>query len=156
MNRPSKLEYAALLAIVAGLRSEDPNTKVGCILLDTNWRVVGTGYNGLPPSVELPEMERDERLKYMIHAEQNAVSACNGVPITAVVTHSPCHSCLSLLVAKGIRQIYFIKRYWRESSDDQAKLFGIKIAPIHLESEVFLGFTDYANELVSANQVGDV
>lgn len=148
--RPDKPEYGAMLAMVASLRSEDPDTQVGCALFSHDWRVLGTGYNGLPKGITLPDgTPRDVKRGYMIHAEQNACSACSGSPLIAVITHSPCQSCLSLLVSRGVREIYFIQKYWRETSSEQAKLFGIKMEQLLLRKELFDEFTKLTTGLVS-------
>jgi deoxycytidylate deaminase len=113
--------------------------------------VLGTGYNGLPKGITLPDgTPRDIKRSYMIHAEQNACSACSGSPLIAVTTHSPCQSCLSLLVSRGVLEIYFITKYWRETSSDQAKLFGIKMEQLFLRKELFDEFTKLTACLVSA------
>lgn len=65
------------LAHAAALRSEDPYRKVGAAALDADNRVIGTAYNGSTPDSrrKTPSWaSRDERQKYMLHAEINLCS----------------------------------------------------------------------------------
>ena len=65
------------LAHAAALRSEDPYRKVGAAALDADNRVIGTAYNGLYPGFKAQDTfwaSRDERQKYMLHAEINLCS----------------------------------------------------------------------------------
>ena len=45
-------EYFMLLAITASLRSKDPKTKVGCVIVDEDNHQVGMGYNGFIPGID--------------------------------------------------------------------------------------------------------
>ena len=77
MKRLPIPEYVMALAHVAALRSEDPYRKVGAAALDKDNRVIGTAYNGLFPGFTAPEGfwdSREERQKYMLHAEINLCS----------------------------------------------------------------------------------
>jgi dCMP deaminase len=154
-KRVSKLEYAALLALVASMRSEDPVTKVGAVVFDINWRVLSSGYNGLPKGITLEMAGVENRLSYMIHAEQNALGMVHSQAYRIVCTHSPCPSCLSLIAARGLREVYFIKKYHRYDTTKQANLFGITMSEITLEKGVFSYAQQFiATELVPAEITG--
>lgn len=107
-------EYFMNIAEAISKRSPDPNTKHGCVLVDTHNRVISTGYNGpiqgLPH--ELIEWERPQKYLWMIHAEDNAVTfaKCNLEGATAYVTGRPCISCLRRLVQSGVVRIVFGNR----------------------------------------------
>ena len=80
MSRLSIPQYVMALAHVAALRSEDPYRKVGAAALDKDNRVIGTAYNGLYPGFSAPEgfwNSREERQKFMLHAEINLCSLFN-------------------------------------------------------------------------------
>lgn len=90
--------------------SKDPSTKVGCVLVDAQRRVIGTGYNGFPRGVEDNEERLNDRsVKYMMvkHAEENAVlqSVAKTEGATAYVTHQPCAGCSGTLIQAGIKRI---------------------------------------------------
>lgn len=70
-------QYVMTLAHAAALRSEDPYRKVGAAALDADNRVIGTAYNGLYPGFKAQDTfwaSREERQKYMLHAEINLCS----------------------------------------------------------------------------------
>jgi dCMP deaminase len=128
--RISFIEYAMRLAKVAALRSEDPLRKVGAIALDSNRRVIATGYNGLAPGVTPPTefwAERDPRMKYMLHAEANLCSLFRrGEVETVVCTTMPCTSCMQLLVAHDIKKIIYDETY-ASDAPEIAKLYNIEL-----------------------------
>ena len=41
-------EYFMGVAKLSGLRSKDPNTQVGCCIVNQNKKIVAVGYNGMP------------------------------------------------------------------------------------------------------------
>jgi dCMP deaminase len=141
MNRLDIPSYAMALAHVASLRSEDPYRKVGAAALDFDNRVIGTAYNGLPPKFDAPAGfwdDRDQRRKFMIHAEVNLCSLFRrGEARLVAVTAQPCTSCMQMLCAYGIKEIYFRDPYPDSDADDLAALYNIRLARItdypHLE-----------------------
>ena len=68
---------------------------------------------------------RDGHEEATIHAEQNAITDCakRGVSCdnsVAYITHYPCKNCAKLLIASGIKKIYYINDY---KNDDIVKHF---------------------------------
>ena len=55
--------------------SKDPSTKVGAVIVDSNRRILSTGYNGFPKGIKDDERleNRDEKLEMIVHAEINAI-----------------------------------------------------------------------------------
>lgn len=133
MSRPSVEEYAMSIAHVASTRSEDPFNKVGAVALTSDNRVIATAYNGLPPKFIPPAGffdNRDSRLKFMVHAEQNLCSLIKRYDATWIATTvMPCPSCLMLLIAHGINRIYFNRVYERTHADslEIAHVFNIQL-----------------------------
>ncbi len=104
--RPTWDEYFMAMADVAATRSHDAQTKVGCIIVKDN-RIIGTGYNGFPPGMpddKLPNT-RPEKYKWILHAEENALSHCTRSPRGGVsyTTGKPCLRCAKLMYAAGIK-----------------------------------------------------
>ena len=90
--------------------SKDPSTKVGCVIIDGNKKVVSMGYNGFPRGVnDSSDLYADREAKYLkvVHAEINAIiSAKTDLSgMTAVVTHEPCSNCMAALIQAGIGSI---------------------------------------------------
>ena len=135
--------YAMALAHVASLRSEDPYRRVGAAALDWDNRVIGTAYNGLPPKFEAPAGfwdDRDQRRKFMIHAEVNLCSLFRrGEAKLVAVTAQPCNSCMQMLCAYGVKEVYFRDSYPDSDSMDLATLYGVRLEQVtdypHLDYE---------------------
>lgn len=89
--------------------SSDPSTQVGCILLDKNKKVISEGFNDKPFNWydTYPWDIKEEKYKYVIHAEINAVATCTKKPYYAVVTLFPCSNCAKALIASGVKEIYY-------------------------------------------------
>lgn len=129
MNRLDIPQYAMCLAHVAAMRSEDPYMKVGAVALNKDNRVIGTAYNGLVGGFVPPTGfwdNRDERRKYMLHAEINLCSLFRrGEAEVVAVTHMPCTSCMQALCAHGVKTIYYGEDYKRSEAADLAKMYGV-------------------------------
>ncbi|MEM6911374.1 MAG: deoxycytidylate deaminase [Verrucomicrobiota bacterium] len=126
--------YAMALAQVACLRSEDPFRKVGAAALDHANRVIGTAYNGLAPGFEVSEGfwdDRDQRRKYMLHAEVNLCSLFKrGDARLIAVTTKPCTSCMQMICAYGVKEVYYRDEYGVSEADDLAALYGVTLQQI--------------------------
>jgi dCMP deaminase len=120
MDRITIEEYAARIAIVCATRSEDPHCKVGAVAFTKDNRIIATAYNGLAAGRTLPLeiwKNREERLKHVIHAEQNLCSLFKRGEVNWVMTTlCPCISCLKLLDAHQVQTVIYIKPYPREDS----------------------------------------
>jgi deoxycytidylate deaminase len=105
--RLTKRSWSINLAVAASQRSEEFN-KVGAVVCQADGVVIGLGYNGPPPGVDLEATSRDERRPYVIHAEANALRlttpqiASGGWLSTSM---HPCAECVKLAAAYGIREI---------------------------------------------------
>lgn len=127
-------EYAMALAHVASLRSEDPFRKVGAVAIDFDNRVIGTAYNGLAPGYDAdPEfwIDRDDRRKYMLHAEVNLCSLFTRGNVKLVAcTTKPCTSCMQMLCAYGIKEVYYRDDYPESEADAIAKRYSIQLVQL--------------------------
>ncbi len=130
-GRISIPEYAMALAHVASLRSEDPYRKVGAVAIDHANRVIGTAYNGLAPGYDPPPGfwdDRAARQKYMLHAEVNLCSLfTRGTVRLVAITTKPCTSCMQMLCAYGIREIYYRDEYEGSEADAIAEIYGVTL-----------------------------
>jgi len=115
VERLTKIEYGCLIALSASARSEDPTTKVGCAVEDNSGKIISTGYNGLKSgysTLDTPITTREDKLKYFIHAETNALSEIVKNQIkTIYITHSPCQYCAQNIVAHGIKEVIYLEEY---------------------------------------------
>ena len=113
-------EYAMLLAFAAAKRSEDPYRKVGACALNKDKMVVGMGYNGLASGTNVPPQfwgNRDERRKFMIHAETNCLSLCKkGEVDVLAVTLLPCSYCATMIASYGVKEVLYHEEYENDQS----------------------------------------
>ena len=131
-------QYAVQLAKVAALRSPDPYKKVGACALDSKNRVIGVAYNGLISNFEPPVNfwdNRDERRKYVVHAEANLLSLFrrNKCKLLAC-TLLPCSACATLIAAHGIRKVVYNEVYTRDTNAlDIFKFYNIELKQVEMK-----------------------
>jgi dCMP deaminase len=133
----NKHEWYLTLAYAVSLKSKDPSTKVGCIMVDAErGDVLAQGYNGFPrkwPDETINSMERAEKYALIIHAEQNTVAnaaarsaALNGS--IAYITHHPCSDCTKLIIQAGVKEVHFVvpepelRKRWQDSFELSIKM----------------------------------
>lgn len=115
MSRPNWKEYFKEIVSVTSKRSPCHRLKVGCLLVKNN-RIISQGYNGFLPGYPHKSIVRDNHEQATVHAEQNAIVDCakRGVSCEncdAYITHYPCIICCRLLIACGVKNIYYIDDY---------------------------------------------
>lgn len=108
-NKPSWDQYFLNLAKLVSVRSIDPSTHHGCIVVDKNNRIISTGYNGPIQGVDDSEIPliRPDKYFYFSHAEQNAIMFCAAdmEGSTVYITGRPCSTCTRMLLQKGVKRI---------------------------------------------------
>ena len=109
-------EMAMEFARSASRRSEDPYKKVGCSILNKEGRVLSIGYNGLLSKQKINKKfwdNRDDRRKYMLHAETNALACISRYenPYLIACTLMPCPSCAINIVSHGIKKVIYLEDY---------------------------------------------
>lgn len=109
--------YFMGVAILSAMRSKDPSTQVGAVIVNQEKRIVGIGYNGFPIGChdsEFPWMNEGDYLEtkypYVVHAEPNAILNANSRTqnCTMYVTLFPCNECAKLIIQSGIKEIVYI------------------------------------------------
>ena len=125
---PSWDEYFYKIAVDVSSRSTDAQTKHGCVLVDMNNHIIGTGYNAPAKGIDITKIPNVRPLKYpfFIHSEINALLNTT-VPvwnihggIKAYITGTPCISCLSCLINSNAKEIiYDPSRGWSLTEADK-------------------------------------
>ena len=109
-------EYFMGLAHLSAMRSKDPTTQVGACIVNSDQRVVGIGYNGLPRGCEddvFPWTNIGETLEtkypFVVHAELNAIlnSTTSLKDCTIYVSLFPCNECAKAIIQSGISKIVY-------------------------------------------------
>ena len=108
-------EYFMGLAHLSAMRSKDPSTQVGAVIVSGEHRVVSIGYNGFPNgcSDEFPwDREGDfgaTKYPYVVHAELNAIlNSKNDLRGCSIyVSLFPCNECAKAIIQSGISRIVY-------------------------------------------------
>lgn len=110
-------EYFMGVAMLAAMRSKDPNTQVGaCIVSETN-KILSMGYNGFPIGCSDDEFPwgregepYDNKYFYTTHSELNAILNYRGGSLEGsrlYVTLFPCNECAKAIIQAGIRTVVY-------------------------------------------------
>ena len=134
------------LAIFISNWSKDPSSKVGAVIVDSNRRVIATGYNGLARNVhDDGERLENRELKYKLtlHAEENAIlfsrRDLTGCSIY-ISEMPPCSHCAALIIQSGIADVYApdkpISDRWTQSVELTKMMFNEAGVRLHFVSDV--------------------
>lgn len=149
MDKPlSWEEYFMMLAVVASLKSKDPSTQVGAVIVDNKTRkVVSAGYNGFPRNVDdskLPQT-RPDKYQYVVHAELNAILHARQdlTGCSLYVSVFPCADCMKAIIQTGIKTVVYLNELsgdnWVKSKAATlklAELAGIEIRRFDSRNEI--------------------
>ena len=110
-------EYAIGIAEAVSNKSKDQWNKVGAVILRKDHSIASVGYNGFPQGVEEDWTDRDERRKYVIHAEQNALRYIKPEEGEAIYsTLMPCNDCIKAIAAYKIKKVIYRDFYVNDST----------------------------------------
>ncbi|GAB4336539.1 MAG: cytidine/deoxycytidylate deaminase family protein [Calditrichia bacterium] len=125
-------DYFMGIAIFTSLRSKDPSSKVGAVIVNKENRIVGTGYNGFIAGIQeegFPWEREGEWLQtkypYVVHAEANAIlnstiSSLEGCRI--YTTLFPCNECAKHIAQKKIKEVIYLSDKHRDKDFHTAAL----------------------------------
>lgn len=109
-------EYFMGLAHLSAMRSKDPSTQVGAVIVSGEHRVVSIGYNGFPNGCSDDEFPWDRegdfgatKYPYVVHAELNAIlDSKNDLRGCSIyVSLFPCNECAKAIIQSGISRIVY-------------------------------------------------
>lgn len=106
------------------LRSKDPNTQVGSLIVNNDNIIIGTGYNGFPRGISDDHFSWDkpEKYNYVIHAEINAIINSNDFKSiknsTLYTTLFPCKECSKIIIQLGIKNIIYLSDKYNNTEDN--------------------------------------
>jgi len=117
-------EYFMGVSILSSLRSKDPSTQVGACIVDSDKKIVATGYNGAPRGIndkDFPWSREGDFLEtkyaYVCHAELNAVlnsTRDNLKNCTMYVALFPCNECAKAIIQSGIKKIVYLSDKYKD------------------------------------------
>lgn len=125
-------EYFMNIAEAVATKSKDPSSKMGCVIVDKNKRVVSLGYNGLVQGAEESKMTLSERpMKYYfaIHSEMNALIFAHQ-DLTGCTIYNrvaTCENCLKYCLQAGIKRfVYKELRVHSHSTDPKNSMTNLE------------------------------
>lgn len=103
------------MAYLVSMKSKDPSTRVGAVIVGQNREIISTGYNGLPRGIadrNYRYEDREYKLLAVNHAEENAILHCalNGVSAkeaSLYVPWLPCSRCTKFIIQAGIKEVVY-------------------------------------------------
>lgn len=147
--------YLKMCKDLAGL-SKCRKIQVASMIVN-NGRIISTGVNGVPSKCtdctdhfynhddeQFAAVHSEWSIEHEVHAEMNALlyAAKSNVEVTSdcilYCTHEPCNNCLKHIAVTGIKQIYYIEKYYNNTVNnkykinitqldiDEPKIFGLK------------------------------
>ena len=119
-------EYFLKIAETVALKSKDPSSKMGCVIVDKNKRVVSVGFNGLVRGADESKMtlsERPMKYRFVIHSEMNAIiyARQNLDGCTVYNRVATCDNCLKHCLQAGIKRFVYRELRVHSHSTDPSK-----------------------------------
>ena len=92
------------------MKSRDPSSHIGALIVTPDNRLISAGYNGFPRGVEYEDSKRQERpTKYFYyeHAERNACYLARQSVEGCIMYTSgtPCADCARAIIQSGIKEV---------------------------------------------------
>lgn len=111
-------QYFMAVAMVAAERSKDPSSQVGACIVDSDDKIVSTGYNGAPRGYDDDKCMTwkregeflDTKYAYVCHSELNAILNSQ-LPVKdcrIYVTLFPCNECAKAIIQSGIKEVIYL------------------------------------------------
>lgn len=120
--RPTFHQTAFAIVNTVAARSTCSRRSVGCVVVDSDNRILGTGHNGvaagMPHCIEIPcpgakDKSGDNRRCEAIHAEANCISNMTDrrFATTMYCSCTPCFDCCKLVLTTNIKRIIVQTEY---------------------------------------------
>lgn len=112
-------------------RSKDRSTQVGAVVIDDDFNVRISGYNGMPRGVDDSVEARHERpakYLYFAHAEENCVAQAARVGVSLkgcsilLTSLFPCTACARQIIQSGIKRVLAPSQVDNTRWDEQGKV----------------------------------
>ena len=130
--------YLEILKVVAA-RSTCVRRAVGAILVDERYKVLSTGYNGVPsgfshcidvPCLGAQDIPGDSSRCMAIHAEVNVIVQCARLDLARIlyVSCTPCFTCAKMLCNTPVRRIVSAEEYSESEGLTVLRQAGIELS----------------------------
>lgn len=146
--KSSQIRFALKVAKAAAEESKAKRLQVGAVIV-ADGRIIRDGWNGMPAGMDnncedvyphINLLDQVTSIEYktkpeVTHAEMNAIGyaarstgGCYGASL--VCTHSPCFECAKLIIAAGIKEVYYKELYRDERPLEFLKSANVKVERI--------------------------
>jgi dCMP deaminase len=156
-------EYFILIALFTSLRSKDPRSKVGAVIVDQDKHIVGTGYNGFVRGADENSFSWESegnwlntKYPYVVHAEQNAVlnaTASNLSGCAIYTTLFPCNECARIIAQKKITEVIYVFDRTRDADSRVAAMTIFNASRISFRQMDIPPFQDLVESVVGRLRV---
>ena len=133
-------EYFMSVALLAAMRSKDPNTQVGACRVGEDDRIISTGYNGFPRGCSDDEFPWDRdgeetKYPYVVHAELNAILNAGGKSLAGARVYVglfPCNECAKAIIQAGIKEVIYLSDKYAGTPANNASKRMLRAAKVKL------------------------
>lgn len=125
------------MAKLMAKRSTCGRGNVGVIIVNAEYRIIASGYNGPIKSLPCEKICNTEiPCQESIHAEANAIyhAAKVGISLNGCIlycTHAPCKKCAEAIHQSGITKVYYLNSYRNNDGIDLLSKTHITIEQLH-------------------------
>jgi len=145
------------MVYLIAMKSKDPRTHLGAVIVGSNNEVVSLGYNGLPRGLSYSKekrLEPPEKYYYFEHAERNAIynAILIGVSLKGCRMYTngtPCTDCARAIIQSGIKEV-IVDEVWDKNNKDKWLEHSIKSKEMF--KEVGIKLRTINTELVDINK----
>ncbi|XP_062903776.1 deoxycytidylate deaminase [Mobula hypostoma] len=134
-------EYFMAVAFLSAQRSKDPSSQVGACIVNSENKIVGIGYNGMPnrcsddslPWARTAKNKLDTKYMYVCHAELNAILNKNASDVkgcTMYVALFPCNECAKLIIQSGISKVTYMSDKYQDLPEMKASRLMLDMAGV--------------------------
>lgn len=128
------------VALLAAMRSKDPNTQVGACIVGEDDRIISTGYNGFPRGCSDDEFPWDRdgeetKYPYVVHAELNAILNAGGKSLAGARVYVglfPCNECAKAIIQAGIKEVIYLSDKYAGTPANNASKRMLRAAKVKL------------------------
>jgi dCMP deaminase len=153
-------EYFMGIALITSLRSKDPSSKVGAVIVNKKNHIVGTGYNGFIAGADESSFSWNRegdwlqtKYPYVVHAEANAILSSTTSNMEGCRIYStlyPCNECAKKIAQKEIKEVIYLSEKHNKMEFHVASVKIFKAADIHARqlkmlplAEIIENFSEY-------------
>jgi len=137
--------YFMNLVYLVASKSKDEKTHIGAVIVGNNNKIISTGYNSFPRSINddvKERQERPEKYNWFAHAEVNAIYSAAEIGVKTegcrMYTNGvPCSNCAMGIINSGIKEV-IVDYFWDKHNYNQWKELAEITKQMFIEAEIQL------------------